>query len=423
MDKQLVNGSRVGIIGGGPAGSLSALHLLQFARKKGIDLEVTIFEPRDYAAPGPRGCKGCAGILSTRMLNGLASLELSLSKEVIQSELHAYVVHVDGEIIKITQPDARRRIVSVYRGAGPHQMTGEASASLDHYLLTQACLRGARHVQTSVREVTQDKGMVVSTARESYPVDLVVLATGVSCNNPLAPSFRYKGPATEIMVQDEVMRPEYWPPDEVHVYLKQPPGIIFGVLIPKGRCLNVSLLGHGLTQDAVARFIDSVERDPELPELTGMCGCAPRIAVTPARAFFGDRWVAVGDAAATRLYKDGIGSAFFTAKTAMRVAISEGISKGDFRRGYLPYCKRIAVDNLYGQLLFRLWELTLRTPFLLGSWKHAVDCELDFPIEQRIHRRILWGMLTGDEPYRDLALLFLRRPAMRGMWVGIRQTI
>src|SRR5512134_2477138 len=115
METGLADGSRICIIGGGPAGSLSALHLLHLARQKGIRLDITIFEPRNHTALGPRGCKGCAGILSTRMLNGLATLELSLPKEVIQSELRAYSVHVDGDIIKINQPDSRRRIVSIYR--------------------------------------------------------------------------------------------------------------------------------------------------------------------------------------------------------------------------------------------------------------------------------------------------------------------
>jgi len=422
METGLADGSRICIIGGGPAGSLSALHLLHLARQKGIHLDITIFEPRNHTALGPRGCKGCAGILSTRMLNGLATLELSLPKEVIQSELRAYSVHVDGDIIHINQPDARRRIVSVYRGGGPHLLTGEPPASFDRYLLSQACMRGARLVQACVTKVTNEKVPVVSTSRESYPADLVVLATGVSSNNPLSPSFGYRGPVTEIMVQDEVLRPDSWPSDEVNVYLKHPSGMIFGVLTPKGRCLNVSLLGHGLTQDAVTRFIDSLKIGQDQKELAGLCGCAPRIAVRPAKGFFGDRWVAVGDAAVSRLYKDGIGSAFFTAKTAMRVAMSDGITKHAFRKGYLPYCKSIAADNMYGRLLFRLWEITLKTPFLLEGWKRAVLSEMGFPSDQRIHMRILWGMLTGDEPYKDLAFLFLKRPAVRGMWIGIRQT-
>jgi len=356
------------------------------------------------------------------MLNGLATLELSLPKEVIQSELHSYSVHVDGDILRINQPDSRRRIVSVYRGGGPHLLTGEPPGSFDRYLLSQACSRGARLIHACITKVTNEELPIVSTSKESFPADLVVLATGVSSNNPLAPSFRYRGPVTEMMVQDEVLRPDSWPSDEVNVYLKQPPGMVFAVLTPKGRSLNVSLLGHRLTQDAVTRFIDSVEIGPDQAGLFGLCGCAPRIAIRPAKHFFGDRWVAVGDAAVTRLYKDGIGSAFFTAKTAMRVAVSDGITAHAFRKGYLPYCNSIAADNAYGRILFRLWEFTLKTPFLLAGWTRAVRSEMEFPPEQRIHMRILWGMLTGDEPYKDLAFLFLKRPAVRGMWIGIRQT-
>jgi flavin-dependent dehydrogenase len=423
MELRLENGSHVCIIGGGPAGSLSALHLLHFARQKGIHLDVTIFEPRDHSASGPRGCKGCAGILSTRLLKGLAMLELSLPKEVIQSELHSYTVHVDGDIIRINQPNARRRIVSVYRGSGPHLSTGKPPASFDRYLLTQACAHGAELVQASVLKVAIENLPVVFTSRESYPADLIVLATGVSSNNPLSPQLGYRGPVTEIMVQDEVLRPDSWLSEEVNVYLNQPTGMVFGVLTPKGRYLNVSLLGHHLTQDAVTRFIESIEIGPDQPGLVGLCGCAPRIAIRPAKNFFGDRWVAVGDAAATRLYKDGIGSAFFTSRTAMHVAISEGITKRAFRKGYLPYCKSVATDNSYGQLLYRLWEFTLKSPFLLESWKRAVRSEVDLPAEQRIHMRILWGMLTGDELYKDLAFLFLKRPAIRGLWIGLRQSV
>jgi hypothetical protein len=134
----------------------------------------------------------------------------------------------------------------------------------------------------------------------------------------------------------------------------------------------------------------------------GLCGCTPRIAVRPARRFFGLRWVAVGDASAVRLYKDGIGSAFYTAQCAMTTAVEQGISQHAFAASYAPFCRGIARDNIYGQLLFRIWSLTLRTPKLLHAWIYAIRHESALPPEQRIHQRILWGMFTGEETYHTL---------------------
>ena len=61
---RIETGSRVAIVGGGPSGSFFALYLLKYARERGIHPEITIYEPRNFAKPGPSGCKGCAGILS-----------------------------------------------------------------------------------------------------------------------------------------------------------------------------------------------------------------------------------------------------------------------------------------------------------------------------------------------------------------------
>ena len=46
------SGSRVGIIGGGPAGSLFALYLLHYAGEKGIHPKVTIYNLRNFDEPG-----------------------------------------------------------------------------------------------------------------------------------------------------------------------------------------------------------------------------------------------------------------------------------------------------------------------------------------------------------------------------------
>jgi hypothetical protein len=206
------------------------------------------------------------------------------------------------------------------------------------------------------------------------------------------------------MAQDEVLRPANWISDEVNAYFKQPPGLSFGAIIPKGRYLNISLLGKGFTPNTVNEFITAQNLTGALQydSSSSLCGCNPRIAVSAARHYFGDRWVAVGDSAVTRLYKDGIGSAFQTSKHAMYTAVNVGISRTTFHKHYAPICRSIAVDNSYGFLLFRLWNFVLNSPILLNAWKGTIHREMSLPARDRRHMRVLWGMLTGDEPYRKL---------------------
>jgi flavin-dependent dehydrogenase len=421
MSLNLKHEDRVCIVGGGPAGSFAAIHLLRLAQQKGLHLEVLVFEPRDFNTPGPGGCNRCAGILSSRLLRALDDLGLALPGDVIQAELHAYAAHLDGEALRIEQPDPGRRIVSVYRGGGPRLLQGARRASFDGFLLEQARRMGTRHIPARVRRVIWEGRPVVLTARERFPAALVVLATGVNSRAPLADEFGYQPAPTEIMAQDEILRPPTWPVDTVSAYFREPPGLVFGALIPKGEYLNISLLGKGLTSDAINNFLEAQGLESAyFSPGNSLCGCTPRIAVGAARNYFGDRWVAVGDAAATRLYKDGVGSAFFTSQAAMQAAVHVGIGRRDFQRAYASTCRRVAADNRFGRLLFRLWHLTLKNPRLLGAWKDTIRRESHLPPEHRVHARILWSMFSGDEPYRDLFWLSVSWKAVRALWQGDR---
>ena len=148
------NHNRVCIVGGGPAGSFAALHLLQLSKLHNLHLDVRIFEPRDFSRPGPSGCNRCAGILSSRLWGNLSELGLSIPEEILQAELQAYTIHLNGESIHLERPDPARRIVSVYRGGGPRMIEGAPEASFDNFLLHQAVNRGAIHVSNRVREVS-----------------------------------------------------------------------------------------------------------------------------------------------------------------------------------------------------------------------------------------------------------------------------
>jgi hypothetical protein len=177
-----------------------------------------------------------------------------------------------------------------------------------------------------------------------------------------------------------------------------------------------------MTVDAVSNFLEEQSFSPSLKAMpVSLCGCTPRIAVSPARNYMGPRWVAVGDAAVTRLYKDGIGSAFHTSLEAMRTALHYGIHQRAFREHYLPYCRKIAFDNICGKLLFRIWQATLRRPKVLDAWKSTIRNESHEDISQRVHIRILWGMFTGDEPYQKLLRLAISPSAIASLIRAMRE--
>jgi hypothetical protein len=123
--------------------------------------------------------------------------------------------------------------------------------------------------------------------------------------------------------------------------------------------------------------------------------------------------VVIGDAAVARLYKDGIGAAFMTSEAAAVTAVRRGVSRRDFAYGYSPVCKKIATDNFFGHLLFRLWNMTRRSPILLNALKQAILAEADLDQGRRVNTRVLWGLFTGDESYRKIMFLLFSFPAFR----------
>ena len=416
---QLINGSRVVIVGGGPAGSFTALHLLYLSAEAHLDLDVIIIEARDFNRPGPGSCNKCAGILSSTLVKSMERLGLTLPPEVIQSVIDTYILHMGNAQLPLHTLDASRQIVSVYRGGGPRLGSLPQPQSFDGWLLGQAQERGARIIKRRVQAIRCGSRPIVVTAREEFEADLVVMASGVNSRPTLDPAWGYQPPRTEVMAQDEIPLPSGMLDKSVHIFFENPPGLIFGGLIPKGRYANISLLGHGLPSDAVNQFLDVHGLKALIPEgTTLLCGCTPCVAVSTANRFFADRLVVVGDAAVTRLYKDGIGSAFITAEAAARTAILRGISRQDFAVGYQPICLRIAADNSYGRLFFRLWSLSFHAPILRKAWTQAIIDEANQLVDNHIHTRVLWGMFTGEESYRLLFWMSLSIPALLNLFLA-----
>ena len=129
----LSDGSRVAVIGGGPAGSLFAYFLLRFARIIDLDISVDVYEPRHFTHCGPAGCNHCGGIVSESLVQMLAAEGINLPTSVVQRSIYSYVLHMDAGTVEIESPVKEQRIAAIYRGNGPRNAVDMPWDSFDGY--------------------------------------------------------------------------------------------------------------------------------------------------------------------------------------------------------------------------------------------------------------------------------------------------
>jgi flavin-dependent dehydrogenase len=419
--RELVDGSRVAVVGGGPAGSFFSFFLLQLSARMGIDLKVDIYEPRNFDGIGPKSCNMCGGIVSESLVQNLAAEGVRLPATVVQRTLHSYFLHTDVGGVQIATPAGERRIAAVHRGCGPRGTKDVMVRSFDSYLLEQALNEGARRVTARVSSIGRKAGRLYlqTGGLEEETYDLVAVATGIN-----APGIKFL---------DGVI-PEYQPPgntktyicepcffgrdnvkrylgSSMHVFLLNIPRLEFAAIIPKGEYATICLLGEEIDKEMVQSFMNAPEVRPCFPpgwqQAADFCHCSPRINVRPARHPFADGVVFVGDCGTTRLYKDGIGAAYRTAKAAARTAVFYGIRKEDFERQYQPACKAIARDNNLGKIVFAVTRIVQRYAFLRRGLCRRVTAEQGNGGSQPLSK-ILWNTFTGSAPYRDILLCGLQ---------------
>ncbi len=417
---RLAEGSRVGVVGAGPAGSLFSFFLLEIARRVRLQVAVEIYEPRDFNQAGPRGCNMCGGIISESLLQALATEGINLPATVVQRRLDSYFLHMDVGSVRIETPLQEKRIAAVHRGGGPRG-SRQVCDSFDAYLLDLAARRGARVIPERVEEVAFDNGRprikTQSGLEETY--DLLAVAVGVNSSalrlfeTPASP---YKPPTTtkayigEFYLGQELMK--QYLGSSMHVFLLNLPRLEFAAIIPKSDYATVCLLGDDIDKELVQAFLRSAEvkecMPPHWRPPDDFCHCSPKINVHSATEPFADRLVFIGDCSATRLYKDGIGAAYRTGKAAAVTAVFQGISAEDFRRHYWPTCQSIEGDNRIGKLVFGVTRQIQRRGFARrGVWR-MVSGEQRLEGGRRPMSLVLWDTFTGSAPYRSILLRTLR---------------
>lgn len=415
----LRDGAQIAIIGGGPAGSFFAHFAQKWADRKGLNCRITIFDGKDFLEQGPRGCNLCAGVISRSLEDALEEEGIFLPPGRILSRVDGYILHFDRENLTLPAVDAGKKpIATVFRGNGPRFSRFPEAVSFDDFLLTWAQDRGAEVIPHPVWKVTlprdPEEKAILSYGRRDAPslfeADLVVGAFGV--NTFLMKEVEkigrgYRRPQTlrtfqaEFKLGFEEIRRRFG--SYIHVYISPSPVIRYATAVPKSEYLTITVVGkRDMKPDLLRQFFALHPLGKTLRGTRPHCFCYPRISISAARRPFSDRLVLIGDASFSRHYKNGIESAFQTARLAARATLGRGIDARSLAEAYYrPAWALIVRDNFYGRLLFRINDLISAVPPLVRSHMSLARSQLFVRAAADI-RRILWDMFTGDAAYRDI---------------------
>lgn len=450
------------VIGGGPAGAFFALRLLRRARLLGKHIELVIVERKrelqfyEPSCPHPprEGCAYCAGGISPKLADVLEEDGLILPEEIIQGRAESITLHGDWKAIELQIPEGRR-MYSVFRGSRPKSDAAHGG-NFDSYILGKAQDEGAEVVTGEVTEVSYSPGgrPVVSYRAaasgeerlEEREVDFVVFAGGVNHTpgrrlvempalvslQKLIPGFRpprvRKALIFEVHAADEDLRPIR---GEVHFAQSGSKSlkIEMSSLIPKNKFITVSLLGRSVDVAAPADNMRIAMDFLALPhirrilprKISGMplCACNPNMTVGAARRPYGNRIALIGDMAVSRLYKDGILSAYLTASALADCLLDAGIDKESLKRGYWPAVRRFSRDNTFGRFVFLFNQITFTSPILSRVLYQAMITERKTkPHLSRRLGRLLWNTASGDDTYGHILASMFHPSTLASIAVG-----
>ena len=459
----LREGARVAVVGGGPAGSFFAHHVLREARRLDRHIEVLIIEKHGTYDAGfdclqSRGCNFCAGGISPRLDEILGAHGLVVPDEIIQGRIDHVWIQGQWKNFRLRVPEGMA-MYSVFRGSLPGRRGGGAPG-FDAFLLGQAVREGARVVHGEVQSLSYaSSGLPCLSLRTdageltSLEADFVAIASGINAHcgldyrednlvdsiRRLNPSFA-PGRSRRTLIFELDLGADYL---ERHMH-REVYFVEYGskrlalehiALVPKGRFLTVALMGGcidkaslpGDSQSIIHEFLALPQIARILPGISTApvaCTCFPRMTVTTARSPFGERFAIVGDAVGSRLNKDGLFSAHLTASRLAQTVLHEGIDRASLARGYGATVRWLAADNRYGRMVFAASRVAFMRPLMSRITYQAYATEYKVRDESnRPLSRVLWKIASGTADYRDVLREMCSFGVIRSVLIGALVTL
>jgi flavin-dependent dehydrogenase len=414
----LDDGSKIAVIGGGPAGSFFSYFAMDFAERFGMEISIDIIEAKDFNCAGAAGCNHCGGIVSESLIQMLSAEGIVLPAGVIRNGIESYTLHLEQGTTVIEAPFNEQKIASMFRGIGPKGTSVNGQISFDNYLLELCMNKGASIVKSRATEAKRvEDGIIIKTKNDNEKrYDLVVGAAGLNNKTlqlfkTICPSLSLPGITKTYITEfklGEKLTEKYFG-NSMHVFLLNIPNVKFGAIIPKGDYVTLVLLGKNINKEIAGNFLNSTAVRNCFPSNFEMsqiasCQCYPTINTRGARSAYDDRVILIGDSSSSKLYKNGIGAAYVTAKAAATTSVFMGISKADFHKYYRPVCRKLDSDNTIGKFIFEATSIIQKSNTVKSALMNVVVDEQRKPRNQRIMSSVLWDTFTGSAPYKNIFL-------------------
>jgi hypothetical protein len=459
----LHDNDRVAVVGGGPAGSFFAIHLLQEAKRLHRPLDVVIVEKRGLTNLGTDGfqcwgCNFCAGGISPRLNEVLEEHGLVVPEEVIQGRIDYVWIKGQWKNFRLRVPKGMR-MYSVFRGSLPSRRSGRPEG-FDGFLLGEAVKKGARILYGKVEAMAYAaSGMPRLRVRTksgevvSLEAGFVAIATGINAHGGLdyrddalivslqrlnpafVPGKSRKAFIFELEVGEDYLARHMHREIYFIEYASKHLALEHTALVPKGRFLTVAMIGKSIdeavlagdSQQIVHDFLTLPQIERILPGIEAArlaCACAPRMAVTTARSPFGDRFAIIGDAVGSRLNKDGLFSAHVTASRLAQTVLHDGIDKQALAKGYGKAIKWLAADNRFGRMVFGVSRVAFTRPVLSRITYQAFATECKVRDERsRPLSAVLWKIASGTADYREVLRDMCSYGVLRSVFAGAAVTL
>lgn len=350
----------------------------------------------------------CAGAIGPAMARKIRDLDIGFDERVISRIADGYEIHGRGVSVTVRHPE-RGEIYTVFRGGGPVS-PGGGTRSFDQFLLDAAVAKGAEFVHDRVEDIERISGgyRIVFPGGAKRDFDFLVGAFGVNSSIFRKLRIGYVPPETWHTVQAEIpARNEFIAEslrNRIHIVPAVGDGIRFLAITPKEEFLTLTGIGeHVKISDLENERASNRVLAGLLPEHARiLCHCHPQIPVGTAIHPCSDRLAIVGDAFISRYLKNGIESSHDTAYTLADAIAGHGFTETALRDHFLRPCiRKFRYDNVWGKVLFGIYESVLRKGHLSDAYLRTVKRNSESG--NLTQEGILWSVFAGDAPYREIA--------------------